>query len=105
MGSIVNLLHRDLKSTLLEMEREKERERLEGKRKVDTMKAAFDDEHDDARKQITDLQYDLLELRDAHAKLRTTNDKLRRDRDRLERDREEVKAMVSLRVTYCTHIV
>ena len=27
-------------------------------------------------------QYDLLELRDAHAKLRTTNEKLRRDKDR-----------------------
>merc|ERR1719384_819624 len=34
------------------------------------------------KKQITDLQYDLLELRDAHAKLRTTNEKLRRDKDK-----------------------
>ena len=32
--------------------------------------------------QITDLQYDLLELRDAHAKLRTTNEKLRRDQSK-----------------------
>merc|ERR1719477_513365 len=42
----------------------------------------FDEEHDDTKKQITDLQYDLLELRDAHAKLRTTNEKLRRDKDK-----------------------
>merc|ERR1719150_1785285 len=46
------------------------------------MKSAFDEEQDDIKKQITDLQYDLLELGDAHAKLRTTNEKLRRDKDR-----------------------
>ena len=46
------------------------------------MKRAFDEEQDDTKKQITDLQYDLLELRDAHAKLRTTNEKLRRDKDK-----------------------
>merc|ERR1719228_1495510 len=46
------------------------------------MKRAFDEEHEDTKKQITDLQYDLLELRDAHAKLRTTNEKLRRDKDK-----------------------
>lgn len=32
------------------------------------------------------LQCDLLELRDAHAKLRTTNEKLRREKDRWERE-------------------
>merc|ERR1712025_955560 len=63
----------------LEIEKEKERERLDSKRKVEAMKRAFEDEHEDTKKQITDLQYDLLELRDAHAKLRTTNEKLRRD--------------------------
>merc|ERR1712147_418029 len=46
---------------------------------IEAMKRAFDEEQDDTKKQITDLQYDLLELRDAHAKLRTTNEKLRRD--------------------------
>merc|ERR1711970_189852 len=59
-----------------------ERDRLESKRKIEKMKSAFDEEHDDTKKQITDLQYDLLELRDAHAKLRTTNEKLRRDKDK-----------------------
>merc|ERR1712025_629139 len=63
----------------LEIEKEKERERLDSKRKVEAMKRALEDEHGDTKKQITDLQYDLLELRDAHAKLRTTNEKLRRD--------------------------
>merc|ERR1712083_418373 len=64
----LNTMSRDLKSTLLEVEKEKERDRLESKRKTDAMKRAFDEEHDDTKKQITDLQYDLLELRDAHAK-------------------------------------
>merc|ERR1712088_1306685 len=65
-------MSRDLKSTLLEVEKEKERDRLDSKRKIEAMKRAFDEEQDDTKKQITDLQYDLLELRDAHAKLRTT---------------------------------
>ena len=42
------------------------------------------------------LQYDLLELRDAHAKLRTTNEKLRRDKDKTERERDEFRYLVSL---------
>merc|ERR1712228_99942 len=71
----LNTMSRDLKSTLLEVEKEKERDRLESKRKIEKMKSAFDEEHDDTKKQITDLQYVLLELRDAHAKLRTTNEK------------------------------
>merc|ERR1712128_137736 len=78
----LNTMSRDLKSTLLEVEKKKERDRLDSKRKVETMKRAFDEEHGDTKKQITDLQYDLLELRDAHAKLRTTNEKLRRDKDK-----------------------
>jgi len=78
----LNTMARDLKSTLLEVEKEKERDRLDSKRKIDAMKRAFEEEQDDTKKQITDLQYDLLELRDAHAKLRTTNEKLRRDKDR-----------------------
>lgn len=78
----LNTMARDLKATLLEVEKEKDRERLDSKRKIEAMKSAFDEEQDDTKKQITDLQYDLLELRDAHAKLRTTNEKLRRDKDK-----------------------
>ena len=47
--------------------------------------------------QITDLQYDLLELRDAHAKLRTTNEKLRRDKEKTERERDEFRYLVKER--------
>merc|ERR1719245_2190980 len=78
----LNTMARDLKATLLEVEKERDRERLDAKRKINGMKSAYGDEQDDTKKQITDLQYDLLELRDAHAKLRTTNEKLRRDKDK-----------------------
>merc|ERR1711981_836041 len=90
-------MSRDLKSTLVEVEKERDRERIESKRKIDGMKTAFSDETDDTKKQITDLQYDLLELRDAHAKLRTTNEKLRRDKDKFSIERDEYKMMVKER--------
>jgi len=78
----LNTMSRDLKATLLEVEKEKDKGSLDAKRKIEAMKSAFDEELDDNKKQITDLHYDLLELRDAHAKLRTTNEKLRRDKDK-----------------------
>ena len=68
------------------------------------MKGAFDEEQDDTKKQITDLQYDLLELRDAHAKLRTTNEKLRRDKEKFERERDEYRYMVSRDFIFLTMI-
>jgi chromosome segregation ATPase len=40
----LNTMARDLKSTLLEVERERDRERLEAKRKLDGMKSAFEEE-------------------------------------------------------------
>merc|ERR1719420_919364 len=93
----LNTMARDLKSTLLEVEKERDRERLEGRRKLTAMKGAYDEENDDTKKQITDLQYDLLELRDAHAKLRTTNEKLRRDKEKFERERDEFRYMAKER--------
>ena len=90
----LNTMNRDLKTTLLDIEKEKERERLDSKRKVEAMKRAFEDEHEDTKKQITDLQYDLLELRDAHAKLRTTNEKLRREQGKTTEDVRSVSVSV-----------
>lgn len=81
-------LARDLRQTLFEVERERDKERLESRRKIDTVKKATEEELEEGRRKISELQSDLLELRDAHAKLRTANEKLRRDRDRYERDRE-----------------
>lgn len=92
----LNTMARDLKATLIEVEREKERERLDSKRKAEAARVAAESEISDARKQVTDLQYDLLELRDAHAKLRTTNEKLKRDQERAEKERSEIKTMVTI---------
>lgn len=73
---------------ILQVERERDKERLESRRKLDLLKKANDEELDEGRKKISELQCDLLELRDAHAKLRTTNEKLRRERERYDRERE-----------------
>lgn len=79
-------LSRDLRQTLYEVEREREKERLEMKRKVDQLKNMNDEEMEDGRKKIAELQCDLLDLRDAHAKIRTSNEKLRRERERYEKE-------------------
>lgn len=81
-------LARDLRQTLFEVERERDKERLEGKRKVEQIKKQTEEELEEGRRKISELQSDLLELRDVHAKLRTANEKLRRDRDRYEKERD-----------------
>lgn len=83
-------LARDLRQTLFELERERDKERLESRRKLDQFKKANDEEIDEGRKKISELQCDLLELRDAHAKLRTSNEKLRRERERYEREKDYI---------------
>ncbi|KAH8409911.1 hypothetical protein KR009_000827 [Drosophila setifemur] len=79
-------LARDLRQTLFEVERERDKERLESKRKQDQIKRATEEEMEEGRKKIAELQCDLLELRDVHAKLRTSNEKLRRERERYEKE-------------------
>ncbi|XP_030557030.1 myosin-1 isoform X1 [Drosophila novamexicana] len=79
-------LARDLRQTLFEVERERDKERLESKRKLDQTKRATEEEMEEGRKKIAELQCDLLELRDVHAKLRTSNEKLRRERERYEKE-------------------
>ncbi|XP_070496323.1 early endosome antigen 1 [Chironomus tepperi] len=81
-------LARDLRQTLFEVERERDKERLESRRKIEQVKKSTEEELEEGRRKISELQSDLLELRDAHAKLRTANEKIRRDRDRYERERD-----------------
>lgn len=88
-------LARDLRQTLFEVERERDKERLEAKRKQDQFKKSSEEDQDENKKKITELQCDLLELRDAHAKLRTTNEKLRREKERYEKEREELRQMMN----------
>lgn len=87
-------LARDLRQTLFEIEREREKERLDMKRRIEQLKRTTEEETEEAKKKVTELQCDLLELRDAHAKLRTANEKLRRDKDRHDRDRDQNKLLV-----------
>ena len=95
----LSTMSRDLKATLIDLETKRDAERLDNKRKLEALKKNYDDEQEDTKKQITELQYDLLEMRDAHAKLRTTNDKLKRDKDKFERERDEFKSAVSTRIS------
>ncbi|XP_046425058.1 intracellular protein transport protein USO1 isoform X1 [Neodiprion fabricii] len=88
-------LARDLRQTLFEIERERDKERLENKRKQDQLKKSFDEEKEENKKKLIELQCDLLELRDAHAKLRTSNEKMRREKERHEREREELRDIIA----------
>ncbi|CAH4031026.1 unnamed protein product [Pieris brassicae] len=87
-------LARDLRQTLFELEREREKERLDMKRRIDQIKRTTEEETEEAKKKVAELQCDLLDLRDAHAKLRTANEKLRRDKERHDRDRDQNKLLV-----------
>ncbi|CAK1601878.1 unnamed protein product [Parnassius mnemosyne] len=88
-------LARDLRQTLFEVERERDKERLDMKRRIEQLKRTTEEEIEEAKKKVTELQCDLLELRDAHAKLRTANEKLRRDKERHDRDRDQNKLLVA----------
>ncbi|XP_031337557.1 trichohyalin-like isoform X1 [Photinus pyralis] len=90
-------LARDLRQTLFEVERERDKERLESKRKQEQIKKTLEEDQEENRRKLSELQCDLLELRDAHAKLRTTNEKLRREKERHEKEREELRAVISER--------
>ncbi|GAB1865672.1 GRIP and coiled-coil domain-containing protein 2 isoform X2 [Camponotus japonicus] len=87
-------LARDLRQTLFEIERERSKERLENKRRQDQLKKVFDEEKEENKKKLLELQCDLLELRDAHAKLRTSNEKMRREKERHEKERYELKEVI-----------
>lgn len=87
-------LARDLRQTLYEVERERDKEKLEAKRKIDQLKKTTEEEQEETKRKLTELQCDLLELRDAHAKLRTTNEKLRREKERQQKEREEMKNII-----------
>ncbi|XP_076171498.1 uncharacterized protein LOC143148741 isoform X2 [Ptiloglossa arizonensis] len=88
-------LARDLRQTLFEIERERSKERLETKRRQDQLKKVYDEEKEESKKKLLELQCDLLELRDAHAKLRTSNEKMRREKERHEKEREELKDVIT----------
>lgn len=77
-----------------QVEKERDRDRLESRRRLEQQKRSTEEEQVEIRKKVAELQSDLLELRDAHAKLRTSCEKLRRDKERVERERDEAKRSV-----------
>ncbi|RXG61631.1 hypothetical protein Avbf_13152 [Armadillidium vulgare] len=77
-------LAKGLRQTLYEVERERDMERLESKRKIEQLKRTVNQDHHDTKSKVQELQRDLQELREAHAKLRQINEKLRREKDRTE---------------------
>lgn len=84
-------LAKDLRQTLYEVERERDLEKLEAKRKIDQLKKMVGQETSDTKTKVQELQRDLQELREAHAKLRQINEKLRREKDRTEVEREAMR--------------
>lgn len=88
-------LARDLRQTLFEVERERDKERLEAKRKQEQLKKSLEEDQEENKRKLIELQCDLLELRDAHAKLRTTNEKLRREKERHDKERDTWKSMLN----------
>ncbi|XP_014208192.1 GRIP and coiled-coil domain-containing protein 2 isoform X1 [Copidosoma floridanum] len=87
-------LARDLRQTLFEVERERDKERLENKRRSEQMKKQFEEEKTESRNQFLGLQTDLIELRDAHAKLRTSNEKMRRDKHKYEQEIDDLRGLL-----------
>ncbi|XP_043195755.1 golgin subfamily A member 4-like isoform X3 [Amphibalanus amphitrite] len=83
-------LAEELKNTLHEVERQLENERAESKRKVEQVKRSMEDETVDSKRKAKELNEDLLELRDAHAKLRESHRRVARDKERADREREEL---------------
>ena len=77
------------------MEKERDRDRLESRRRLEQLKRSNEEEQVDIRNKVDELQEDLVELRETHAKLRTSCEKLRRDKDRVERDRDDAKRLVA----------
>lgn len=84
-------LAKDLRQTLYEVERERDLEKLEAKRKIEQLKRSVNMDHQDTIGKVQELQRDLQELREAHAKLRQINEKLRREKDRTEVEREAMR--------------
>ncbi|KAF2357410.1 Protein SOGA [Trinorchestia longiramus] len=84
-------LAKDLRQTLYEVERERDMEKLEAKRKIEQLKRSVNVDQQDTIGKVQELQRDLQELREAHAKLRQINEKLRREKDRTEVEREAMR--------------
>ncbi|XP_015795154.1 myosin-2-like [Tetranychus urticae] len=81
----------DMKKRVISLEIAREKERTEAREQLKEMKVIMDKEQEDTQKRIGELQLDLIDLRDSHARMRSQNDRLKRERLALEKEREEYK--------------
>ncbi|XP_054157646.1 kinesin-related protein 4-like [Oppia nitens] len=84
----------DLRDKLMNTEKVREKDRLEQRKQLQDLKSGMDRESEDTHKRVSELQLDLLDLREAHAKVRSQNERLRRERNAYEGEREEWKNTV-----------
>lgn len=78
----------DMRDKLIQMENHREKERSEARRQLHELKAIMDKEQEETQKRIGELQLDLIDLRDSHAKIRSQNERLKRERIALQAEQE-----------------
>lgn len=82
------------KNQVTSLEAARERERSDARKQLQEMKVIMDREQEDTQKRIGELQLDLIDLRDSHARIRSQNDRLKRERISLEQEREEFRLKI-----------
>lgn len=92
LHSLINHnLYNFRKGRIVSLEAAREKERSQARKQLQEMKVMMDREQEDTQKRIGELQLDLIDLRDSHARIRSQNDRLKRERLALEREREEFR--------------
>ena len=84
----------DLRDKLLNTDKVREKERLEMRKQMQELKNSMDKDTEESHKRSSELQLDLLDLREAHSKIRSQNERLRRERAAYEKEREEMRVSI-----------
>ncbi|XP_076362144.1 LOW QUALITY PROTEIN: uncharacterized protein LOC143253002 [Tachypleus tridentatus] len=79
----------ELRDKLINLEHERDNEKQDFRKQVESVKSAYERDHLENQKKVAELQADLVELRDSNAKFRAASAKLYNDKQMLEREREE----------------
>ncbi|KAJ6222389.1 hypothetical protein RDWZM_000934 [Blomia tropicalis] len=70
----------ELRDKLVGIESLREKEREESRKQLLELKNNMDKEHVDTEQKVSELHFDLLALKEAHARLKSQNERLRRER-------------------------
>ena len=84
----------ELRDKFMNIEKIREKERIEVRKQLHELKAGMDRDSEDSHKRTGELQLDLLDLREAHAKVRSQNERLRRERNAYEKEREDWRVTI-----------